>query len=207
MSMSSLEDRSLSVFALAVVAVLGWRVIGATPRHIEPVAPPRPAAFTALSLETRVARLADAIALAEGYYAGGRHDGRALPHLLNNPGMLKRSALADRDVPTWRATGFLIFPTADVGWAALRYQVCAMLLGASRVYEPSDTLAAAGRKYAEGDANWGHTVARALGVSPALRLGDLAADLPAPPLPGSIQCRRLAGDGGRGRHADADAVN
>jgi len=205
--MSSLEDRSLSVFALAVVAVLGWRTIGAKPPDVEAAAPSRPAGFTALSLEARVARIADAIALAEGYYAGGHHDGRALPYRLNNPGMLKRSPMADADVTTWRDTGFLVFPNAGLGWAALRHQVCAMLLGASRVYEPSDTLAAAGRKYAEGDANWGLTVARALGVSPELRLADLAADLPAPLQPGSMHCRRLAGDEKGGRHAQADAVD
>ncbi len=204
--MSSLEDRSLSVFALAVVAVLGWRSIGATPRRVEPAAPPRPAAFAALSLEARVARLADAIALAEGYYSGGRHDGRALPHLLNNPGMLKRSAMADRDVTTWRDTGFLVFPTADLGWAALRHQACAMLLGTSRIYELSDTLVQAGLKYAEGDVNWGRSVARTLGVPAELRLGELAAGL-APPLRGSMPCRGLTGDGGGARHAHADAID
>ena len=206
MTMSSIEDRSLSVLAIAVVAVLGWRIIGATPPDVEPAAPPRPAGLTALSLEARVARVADAIALAEGYYARGRYDGRALPHLLNNPGMLKRSAIADPDVSTWRDTGFLVFPTADLGWAALRYQVCAMLLGTSRIYEHSDTLLMTGLKYAGGDPNWGRSVARRLGVPAELRLGELAAGL-APPLPGSLPCRRLAGDEGRGRHAHADAVD
>lgn len=205
--MSSLEDRSLSVFALAVVAALGWRIVGAPPIVVEPAALPRPAAFAAPSLEARVARIAEAIALAEGYYARGRHEGHSLPYRLNNPGLLKASAMADDDAPTWEDTGFLIFPTADMGWAALRYQVCAMLLGTSRIYEHSDTLVFAGVKYADGDVNWGRNVAGALGVAAGMRLGELAAGLAPPSLPGSVRCRQVASDGLGGRHADADAID
>ena len=107
--------------------------------------------------------------------------------------------MADGDVPTWEDTGFLVFPTADVGWAALRYQVCAMLLGTSRIYELSDTLVFVGVKYADGDVNWGHNVAGALGVAAGMRLGDLAAGLAPPPLPGPVRCRQVASDGSGGR--------
>ena len=209
--MSSLDDRSLSVFALAVVAALGWRSVfpsgGATPAGVESAALQRPAGFSVLALETRVGRIAEAIALAEGYYARGRHDGHSLPYLLNNPGLLKASAIADRDITTWEDTGFLVFPSAELGWAALRYQVCSMLLGTSRIYELSDTLVLVGVKYADGDVNWGHNVAGALGVAADARLAELAAGLTPPALPGSIRCRQVASEGVAGRHAHADAID
>jgi hypothetical protein len=206
--MGSFDDRSLSVFALALVALFGWRTITADrPAAIVPPPDARPA-FTGLTLEARVHRIADAIAVAEGFYAPGRHNGRTLSYALNNPGLLKASPLAGAGTQAWQDTGLLVFPTMDLGWAALRYQVCTMLVGASRIYDVSDTLALVGRKYADGDGNWGANVAARLGHAPDVRLQELADDVAPSPLPATVRCRRIAADSEGGRHAlAADALD
>ena len=188
--MNSFEDRSLSVLSLALVATLGWNVLSGTGKT--PANRRADAVRRAAPLHVTVLAVADAIAATEGYFAPGDHDGRSLPYRLNNPGSLKRTAIAGADLPTWQDTGLLVFPTKDLGWAALRYQVCTMLTGRSRIYEPSDTLRLVGLKYADGDVNWGPNVAARLGVDPEARLADLA---PAPPdtsATSSTSCRAVA---------------
>jgi hypothetical protein len=125
------------------------------------------------ALDARIDELAEAIATAEGYFAIGPYDGRTLPHVLNNPGALKKPALLASDLPTWKDTGLVQFPTAEMGWEALRHQVRLMLTGESRIYHASDTLVHVGQKYADGDVNWGVNVATTLGVTPANTLSDL----------------------------------
>ena len=163
------EGTSLSVLATVFTAMLGWQVISVEDRQ-----PPVPAQ-TLPSLDARIARIAEAVAIAEGYYAPGDHDGHSLPYRLNNPGGLKKPALGAGDLPTWKETGLVVFPTADMGWAALRHQVRGMLTGTSRIYDLSDTLLHVARKYADGDLNWGINVATELGVTPATTVADLAA--------------------------------
>jgi hypothetical protein len=159
-------DRALSLLAVVLSAVMGWQAIGSRERP----APPGPES----PLEVRVTAVADAIARAEGYYARGEHDGRSLLHRLNNPGGLKKPALHAEALPTWKDTGLVWFPTAEMGWAALRHQVRLMLTGRSRIYDPSDSLLLVAMKYADGDTNWGWNVAEHLGVSPGATLADLA---------------------------------
>lgn len=164
------EDRLLSAAAVMVSAVLGWHVLqgGPAPR-IDPPLPQVPAA-----VEERVAEIAEAIAVSEGYYAPGAHDGHSLPYLLNNPGALKKPAREAAALPTWNDTGLIVFPTTTMGWTALRHQVRLMLTGASRVYRPTDTLLGVAVKYADGDARWGDNVAAQLGIHPGATLAELA---------------------------------
>jgi hypothetical protein len=167
------DDLVMSWLAIGLVVALGWNVIAGDSRA-------RTAAGVARApigdeLNDRIAAIAEAIALAEGYYARGGHDGRSLLYRLNNPGGLKKPALGADELPTWLDTGLVIFPTKEMGWAALHHQVRTMLTGRSRIYHPTDTLISVGLKYADGDANWGTNVATNLGVSPAARLADLAA--------------------------------
>ena len=198
--MRTFDDRALSVMAAVLVAMLAWKTL--EPARVA-VAPPDRPEFAALPLDLRVLQVAEAIAAAEGYYAPGRYAGRSLPHFLNNPGLLKASPYADADTKTWDDTGLLVFPSADLGWTALHHQVCLMLIGTSRIYEPSDSLADVGIKYSGGDPNWGANVAGRLGLGPDARLEDLAAGLS----PGSsIGCRRIASDAPEGRHATAADV-
>ena len=166
------EDGVLSVLAMAVVAVMGWNVIAAD--RPAPTPPVRSATAAVEPLEETVDAIAQAIAAAEGYFAAGVHDGGSLLRRLNNPGGLKKPALGAEDLPTWRDTGLIIFPTEAMGWTALRHQVRLMLNGTSQIYAPSDTLIHVGLKYADGDANWGANVATNLGVSPHVTLTDLA---------------------------------
>ena len=169
--MNRSEDGFLSVMAMGLVAFLAWNVI-TDGRDLERL--PTRGATAAEVPEDNVAVIAEAIAGAEGYFAKGEHDGRSLLHRLNNPGGLKKPALGANDLPTWEDTGLIIFPTAEMGWAALRHQVRMMLNGDSEIYDPSDTLITVGLKYADGDENWGSNVAMNLGVSPAATLTDLA---------------------------------
>jgi hypothetical protein len=176
------EDRAMSAAALAITAALGWpisRQVATTKTSpANEIARPPIAQTEPLSdaLEARVVVIAEAVAVAEGYYAPGDHDGHSLPYRLNNPGSLKKPALGAALLPTWKDTGLVEFPTAEMGWAALRHQVRGMLTGASRLYELSDTLLLVAEKYADGDRNWGVNVAATLGVSPAATLMDLAPD-------------------------------
>jgi hypothetical protein len=164
------EDRLLSAAAVIASAVLGWNVIqgGSAPR-IDPPLPDVPAAF-----EERVNEIAEAIAVSEGYYAPGDHDGHSLPFLLNNPGALKKPALEAAALSTWKDTGLIVFPSITMGWAALQHQVRLMLTGASRVYRPTDTLLGVAVKYADGDEHWGGNVAAQLGIHPGATLAELA---------------------------------
>jgi hypothetical protein len=168
--MNRSEDGFVSVMAIGLVAFMAWNVI-ADGRSIEL----RPARGDAAQVpEDNVDAIAGAIARAEGYFAEGDHAGRSLLHRLNNPGGLKKPALGAEELPTWLDTGLIIFPTADMGWAALRHQVRMMLNGESEIYDPSDTLITVGLKYADGDENWGSNVAMNLGVPPTARLTELA---------------------------------
>lgn len=170
----AVEDRLVSLAALMVAASIGWKAVGA-PR-IGPAPPLQQQRYWRLdTFDSRVRVVAQAIALAEGYYAPGEHDGRSLPYRLNNPGALKKPALGAELLPTWKDTGLVVFPTSDLGWAALQRQVCLMLTGASGMYDTSDTWLHVALKYADGDANWGSNVAARLGVPVASTLGDLGA--------------------------------
>ena len=168
--MNRSEDGFVSVMAIGLVAFMAWNVI-TDGRGVDLL--PR-SSDTAQVPEDNVDAIAEAIARAEGYFVEGDHDGRSLLHRLNNPGGLKKPALAADDLPTWLDTGLIIFPTAEMGWAALRHQVRMMLNGESEIYDPSDTLVTVGLKYAEGDENWGSNVAMNLGVSPGATLTELA---------------------------------
>jgi len=169
--MNRSEDGFVSVMAMAIVAFMGWNVIadGVGERAV------LQGALAAVAVpDDNVQAIADAIATAEGYFAEGEHDGKSLLYRLKNPGGLKKPALNADELPTWLDTGLIVFPTAEMGWAALRHQVRKMLDGTSEIYHPSDTLIAVGLKYADGDENWGANVATNLGVSPGARLTDLA---------------------------------
>jgi hypothetical protein len=169
------RDGFLTALVLAVTAALGFEVVSARKAAI-PIEPPVVVNAVRVPdlLEVRIEELAQAIAAAEGYFAEGLHDGRTLPHRLNNPGALKKPALGAADLPTWKDTGIVEFPTTEMGWTALRHQVRLMLTGTSGIYAHSDSLSSVGEKYAEGDVNWGVNVATKLGVPPARTLAELA---------------------------------
>ena len=166
------DERFLSALILAATAMFGFHVVRVADRRGHQADPPPPRD----AIEMRVQILAEAIAVAEGYYADGDHGGRSLPYWLNNPGALKRPALGASMLPTWREAGLVVFPTSTMGWAALRHQVRSMLTGASAIYEPSDTLLLVAEKYADGDVNWAANVAGLLHVPPTITLEDLVSD-------------------------------
>jgi hypothetical protein len=171
------EESFLSAIALMVAAFIAISTLMphspriGVPISTTPVLRMQPAP----DLEAKVATVAQAIAYAEGFYARGKHEGHSLPHVLNNPGSLKKPALAATNLPTWKDTGLVMFPNEQMGWDALKYQVRLMLTGHSSVYHLNDTIAAVASKYADGDANWGVNVARTLHVEPRMTLAEIAA--------------------------------
>lgn len=166
-------DGVLTALVLATTIGLGLTALSA--RNAAATVPPQ-MDVTPVSdaLAMRIDEVAYAIAVAEGYFAEGSHDGRTLPYLLNNPGGLKKPTLGAADLPTWKDTGLVWFPDPDMGWAALRHQVRLMLTGTSRIYEQSDSLLSVGGKYANGDMNWGVNVATELRVPAERTLAELA---------------------------------
>jgi len=167
-------DGLLSALVIATTAALGLEMMSARSAVAVEATPVTNLVAAGDAIEMRIDELAYAIAVAEGYFADGLHDGRTLPHLLNNPGALKKPTLGAAELPTWQDTGLVWFPTSEMGWAALRHQVRLMLTGTSGIYAHSDSLTSVGDKYADGDVNWSANVASTLGVPPARTLGELA---------------------------------
>lgn len=161
------EEALLSVLAIVAAAAIG---LGAIAHGTRGSRPP----FASRDSNDKVGVFAEAIATAEGYGAPGERDGHSLPYWLNNPGSLKKPALGAENLPTWKDTGLIVFPTQQMGWDALKHQVELMLTGNSSVYDPSDSMLDVARKYADGDLNWGKNVARALGIPTSCTLGEIA---------------------------------
>lgn len=168
--------RILTILVVATTVGLGLDVL--TPRKADAVEPALESVLVSVAdseaLEVRIDEISQAIAVAEGYFADGFHDGRTLPYLLNNPGGLKKPSLGAAELPTWKDTGLVWFPTPEMGWKALRHQVRLMLTGTSGIYAHSDSLMSVADKYADGDLNWGVNVATRLGVPPERTLAELA---------------------------------
>lgn len=120
-----------------------------------------------MTMEELTRALADAIAVAEGYYVSGSLAARA-----NNPGNLKLG-----DVGYGMIDGKTVYATVTDGWNALYRQVRLMLTGESAYYHPGMTLSEVAVIYTGGDnpVSWAYTVAQSLGVSVQTRLSDLLA--------------------------------
>lgn len=165
--MGNSEETLISVLAIVAAAAIGLAVMAHGTRGSR-------SPFVVQDSEDKVGILAEAIATAEGYYAPGERGGHTLPHWLNNPGSLKKPALGAEDLPTWKDTGLIVFPTEQMGWDALKHQVELMLTGNSGVYDPSDSILDVAKKYADGDLNWGKNVARELGIPATATLSEIA---------------------------------
>lgn len=169
--LASREGPLTSWLAIVAATAIGLSAIADGAKSLAP-------SFVSPVPDERVGILAQAIAMAEGYYAPGARDGRSLPYLLNNPGSLKKPALGAGSLPTWKDTGLIVFPTKGMGWDALNHQVKLMVTGNSSIYDLSDSILDVASKYADGDLNWGRNVARNLGISPSCTLGEIAASHP-----------------------------
>ena len=107
----------------------------------------------------RVQRIAEAIALAEGFYAPG-----SLPQRRNNPGDIKVNGV----IATYESE-------AD-GWEALRNQIRLILENRSGIYTSDMSIYEVAELYTGGDnpSAWAHIVSAQLGVSPDTALGEVA---------------------------------
>lgn len=105
----------------------------------------------------RVKRIAEAIAVAEGWNVIG-----SIPRLYHNPGNLKPYGLN-----TAGPAGIRVFATDQEGWNALYRQVEGMLNGKSSLYPPTmSVLEVAARYVGDSDSvNWARNVATKLGIS------------------------------------------
>ncbi len=108
-----------------------------------------------------VRRIANAIAIAEGYYVAG-----SLPHRRNNPGSIVDPA-----------TGQLRqYPSPEAGWDALYWQVERMLSGESPYYPRGITLRQAAVIYTGNDnpEGWARTVSQHTGIPLDAVLAEIA---------------------------------
>lgn len=107
---------------------------------------------------SRVNRIAQAIAIAEGFNVSGSRAARN-----NNPGNLTYAF----GFPVSGYDGmFPIFQTLDDGWAALHTQIQMMLDGTSALYRPDMTILEVARIYTTTEQEfWAANVAGALGVN------------------------------------------
>lgn len=109
----------------------------------------------------RVKRIAEAIAVAEGFAFPGapQTSPNNIPNSRNNPGNITDPSKAG--TPEWIRT----YPTKEAGWEALYRQVEGMLKGSS-LYPAGWTIEQIARRYT-GEAaymNWARIVAQRLGV-------------------------------------------
>jgi len=110
------------------------------------------------SLSSRITRLAEAIAYAEGFYIDGSR-----PQRNNNPGDLTSplgfSFIGHDGI-------YVIFSTLNDGWKALYKQVELMLTNRSGVYSNNMTILDVARRYTTTQQEeWANNVASRLGVT------------------------------------------
>jgi hypothetical protein len=112
-----------------------------------------------------IARIADAIAFAEGFQVPASR-----PRRNNNPGDLERDLTGkaiSRDGP------YVVYATVQDGRAALERQVRLMFEG-SHIYRPSMTISEVANHYTETDRQrWALNVAAHLGVTVGTRLEEI----------------------------------
>src|SRR5438552_18957823 len=111
--------------------------------------------------EWTIVRLSRAIATAEGFFATiNKEEARNRPQRNMNPGDLKLDTIGqkiglDKD-------NFIIYPSHEVGWAALRQQVRLMYNG-SKIYNPEMTILEVAQHYTVNDSEqWAAIVATEL---------------------------------------------
>lgn len=111
-------------------------------------------------------RVANAIAIAEGFYVP-----QSVPSRANNPGDLKLGG------DTLGATGITVFSSSDEGWIALYSQLEKIRDGQSQYYKPWMTISQVGNTYAgnAGGVAWASNVARSLGVDVQTTIGAVLA--------------------------------
>lgn len=121
---------------------------------------------TAMGGTNAAARIADAIAYAEGFYVS---DSR--PQRNNNPGDLTRAL----GYPSLGMDGiYVIFQTVQDGWNALRKQVQMMLDNTSTVYNSSMTIYEVAQRYTVTDQlAWATNVAQRLGVNTNTKISEV----------------------------------
>lgn len=108
--------------------------------------------------------VANAIAIAEGFYVPG-----SIPSRANNPGDLK---LGGNTI----GSGITVFASADQGWNALYTQLVKIRDGTSSKFTPNMTIETVGQIYAgtlAGGAAWSNNVAIVLGVSIDTTIGEV----------------------------------
>jgi len=116
--------------------------------------------------DSRIARLAEAIAYAEGYYVNGSR-----PQRNNNPGDLTKSL----GFSTIGNDGmYMIFSTIEDGWNALRKLVELMLTNRSAIYTSGMTILDVARRYTTTQQDeWAANVASRLGVPVYTKISEV----------------------------------
>lgn len=98
----------------------------------------------------------------------------SVPTKANNPGSLELGDIGHGTIPAANGQQITVFGSPQEGQAALDRQLNLIMSGASPKYPPTMTLEQFGQKYSGGDARYGADIAKSLGVSPTMTLGELA---------------------------------
>lgn len=114
-----------------------------------------------------IVRMANAIAVAEGYGIDG-----AIPTRANNPGSLVIPGWTGETLGSERIS---VFSNIAEGFQRLYFQLQIIKDGRSNVYTLSDTIESMGAKWAPLDStsNWSRNVARQMSVPISTRLSEL----------------------------------
>jgi hypothetical protein len=121
-----------------------------------------------MTMNPKVAKLATAIAKAEGFFVSG-----SLPARLNNPGDLEVG-----DVGYGVLNGKTRFKNPDAGWMALRHECDLILSSLSRAgYKVSDTFLEFAARWTGNDnaAQWAQAVTQDVGLRVTNTLQDYLA--------------------------------
>jgi hypothetical protein len=123
-------------------------------------------AATDSDIGSRIARIAEAIAYAEGFYVNGSR-----PQRNNNPGDLTKAlgfSMIGYDGM------YVIFSTIDDGWNALRKLVMLMLTNRSAIYHSQMTILDVARRYTTTQQDeWAQNVASRLGVTIDTKISEV----------------------------------
>ena len=133
---------------LAIILVLNSDLFAGTVNEMRTKKP---------SIPEKVAKMAQCIAKAEGFYVSG-----SVPQRARNPGDLKLPASMS---PNGYLAGHTIFNTDAEGWAALYRQIELMRNGTSKVYNLDMTFEQVARLYAENWQPWLNNVVSCIGVT------------------------------------------
>lgn len=163
-------DAMIAAVITALLAVAAWltsRFVAGKGARAADAAGFKLGGFNSGAPTSSIVRMANAIAVAEGFGVEG-----AIPTRANNPGNLVIPGWTGATLGSERIS---VFGSATEGFQRLYFQLQIIKDGRSNVYTLNDTIETMGAKWAplDTDGNWPRNVARQMSVPITTRLGEL----------------------------------